>query len=140
MSISGNSGYFSSWLRDTPDIHRFPTVHMVKTNFLLENLSISEPSLGEQEKFQCCSALPNIKYKFTILCLYRMYWLFIYFSNIFSYRPSLKNLVRIFWSPRKRQNLLNFLHGIKIRTCSESNEFPKFSKFNKSLKHELESI
>ena len=29
---------FSSLLRDAPDIHRFPTVHMVKTHFLLENL------------------------------------------------------------------------------------------------------
>ena len=28
---------FSSLLRDASDIHRFPTVHMVKTHFLLEN-------------------------------------------------------------------------------------------------------
>ena len=32
---------FSGWLRDTPDIYRFPAVHMVKTHFLLENLWIS---------------------------------------------------------------------------------------------------
>ena len=32
---------FSSWLRDAPDIHRFPTLHMVQTHFLLENLWIS---------------------------------------------------------------------------------------------------
>ena len=31
----------SSWLRDAPDIYRFPTVHMVKIHFLLENLWIS---------------------------------------------------------------------------------------------------
>ena len=36
----------SSQLRDAPDIHRIPIVHMVKTNLLLENLGISEPSLG----------------------------------------------------------------------------------------------
>ena len=30
----------------TPDIHRFLTVHMFKTHFLLENLWISKPFLG----------------------------------------------------------------------------------------------
>ena len=29
---------FFSLLRDASDIHRFPTVHMVETHFLLENL------------------------------------------------------------------------------------------------------
>ena len=29
---------FFNLLRDTPDNHRFPTLHMVKTHFLLENL------------------------------------------------------------------------------------------------------
>ena len=29
---------FSSWLGDASDIYRFPTLHMVKTHFLLENL------------------------------------------------------------------------------------------------------
>ena len=29
---------FSSLLRDGPDIHRFPTVHTVNPNCLLENL------------------------------------------------------------------------------------------------------
>ena len=33
---------FSSWLRDTPDIYRFPEVHIV----LLENLWISGASWG----------------------------------------------------------------------------------------------
>ena len=37
---------FSSWLRDASDIHRFPTLHMVKAHFLLENLWISKPSLS----------------------------------------------------------------------------------------------
>ena len=48
---------FSGLLRDASDMQRFPTVHMVETHFL----SISEPSLGILEKFQCSSALPNIK-------------------------------------------------------------------------------
>ena len=29
---------FSSWLRDAPDIYRFPVEHMFKIHFLLENL------------------------------------------------------------------------------------------------------
>ena len=37
-------------LRDTSDIHRFQTVHMVKTHFLLENLWISESFLGMLKK------------------------------------------------------------------------------------------
>ena len=36
---------FSSVPKDGSDIQRFPTVHMVETNFLLENLWISEPSI-----------------------------------------------------------------------------------------------
>ena len=32
---------FSSWLRDTADIYRFPIMHMVKTYCLLENLRAS---------------------------------------------------------------------------------------------------
>ena len=51
---------FSSWLRDASDIHRFPTLHMVKTHFLLENLWISKPSLSILEKFQCSLAVPNV--------------------------------------------------------------------------------
>ena len=42
---------FTSIPKDGSDIHRFPTVHMVETYFLLENLWISEPSLGILEKF-----------------------------------------------------------------------------------------
>ena len=52
---------FSSWLRDASDIHWFPTLHMVKTHFLLENQLISKPSLSILEKFQRSLALPNIK-------------------------------------------------------------------------------
>ena len=48
----------SSWLRDASDIHRFPTLHMIKTHFQLENLWISKPSLGILEKFQRSSAHP----------------------------------------------------------------------------------
>ena len=61
---------FSSLLRKAPDIYRFPTVYMVKTHFfmlLLENLRISEPSLGIMGIFQCRSALPSIKYNCAIL-------------------------------------------------------------------------
>ena len=41
-------------LRDTPDVNRFPTMHMAKAHFLLENLKIPEPSLGRSilGKFQ----------------------------------------------------------------------------------------
>ena len=72
---------FSSWLRDASDIHRFPTVHMVKTHFLLENLWISKPSLGILERFQRSSALPNIKYNCAILFLCEMYGPFVYASK-----------------------------------------------------------
>ena len=36
----------SSWLRDGSDIYRFPTKHVAETHFLLENVSVSEPSLA----------------------------------------------------------------------------------------------
>ena len=53
--------FFHFDIRDAPDFHRFPTMHMVKTHFPLENLSTSEPSLGILKKFQCSLALPNMK-------------------------------------------------------------------------------
>ena len=68
---------FSGLLRDVSDIHRFPTVHMAEIHFLLENLWISEPFLGILEKFQCSSALPNIKYNCAVLFM---------IQNIFSHR------------------------------------------------------
>ena len=43
---------FSRVFRVVSDIHRFPTVHMVKTNFLLKNRWISETSLGILEKIK----------------------------------------------------------------------------------------
>ena len=49
---------------------------MLETHFLLENLCISEPSLGILEKFQRSSALPNIKYNCVVLFLGKLYWLF----------------------------------------------------------------
>ena len=51
---------------------------MVETHFFLENLSISEPSLGILEKFQRHSALPNIKYNCALLFWSQLYWVFIY--------------------------------------------------------------
>ena len=64
---------------------RFLTLHMVKTHFLLENLRISEPSLGIPEIFQSSSALPNIKYTCAVLFWSQLYWLFSYASKyIFS--------------------------------------------------------
>ena len=45
---------FCSLFMDVPDIHRFPTVHVVKYVLL-------EPSFGTQEKIQCRSALPIVK-------------------------------------------------------------------------------
>ena len=48
---------FSRWLRDVPNIYRFPTVHMVKTHFLLENLWISKPSLPEKSHCRLASLI-----------------------------------------------------------------------------------
>ena len=46
---------------------------MVKIHFLLENLGISEPSLGIPEKFQYRSAIPNIRYNYAILLYYLLF-------------------------------------------------------------------
>ena len=54
------------------------TVHMVETHFLLENLLISEPSLGILGKLQCSSAPLNIKYNCAVLFWSELYWVFIY--------------------------------------------------------------
>ena len=61
-------------MRDVPDIYRFPTVHMVKTHFLLEILGTSEPSLGILEKFQWSLALLNIKYNCVCRGITRIHW------------------------------------------------------------------
>ena len=72
-------------LHVTPDIYGFLKVYKVETHFLLENLWISEPSLGILEKFQCSSALPNMKYNCAVLFWSQLYWVFIYDSKyIFS--------------------------------------------------------
>ena len=63
---------------DAHDIYRFPTVHTAETHFLLENLWISEASLGILDKFQCSLDLPNANYDYGVLFLGQMYWLFIY--------------------------------------------------------------
>ena len=52
--------YFTSLLRNDSDIHKFPSIHMVKIYFLLENLWISQSSLGIQEKIQCTLPLVYI--------------------------------------------------------------------------------
>ena len=54
---------------------------MVKTPFLLENLSISEPSLGILQNFQHRSALPNTKYNCAVLFLRQVYYLCNYASK-----------------------------------------------------------
>ena len=76
---------FSSMLKDGFDIHRFSNRKWVLTMCSVGNLWISEASLSKLEKFQCSSALPNIKYNCAILFLCEMYWSFVYASKyIFS--------------------------------------------------------
>ena len=109
----------SSCLRDATDIHRFPIVHMVKTHFLLENLSISEPSLGILQNFQRRSALPNIKYNYAVLFLRQV-------NYLFNYAPKTKNSTKkkilidfnvktlkcIFWPCRISKYFLYFTQGV----------------------------
>ena len=64
------------------------------------------------KKFQCSSALPNIKYNCVVLFLSQLYILFIYVSKYFLIDHHCKWYVRIFWSPHKRQNLLMFLQSV----------------------------
>ena len=99
---------FSSILKDGFDIHRFSKRKWVLTMCSVGNLWISEASLSQLEKFQCSSALPNIKYNCAILFLCQMYRSFVYaLKYIFSYttiiKPSQNWLVfskthRIYWS------------------------------------------
>ena len=69
---------FSSIPKDAPDIHQFPIGHVAKSHLLLENLWISEPSIGVLEKFQHSLALWNIKCNCTVLFLSQLHLLFIY--------------------------------------------------------------
>ena len=78
------------------------------------SLWISEAFLSKMEKFQCSSALLNIKYNCAVLFLKVMYWLFIYASKYFLIDRHYKTLDRIYWFPRKWQNLLNFLQGVDV--------------------------
>ena len=77
------------------------------------NLRISEASLSQLESFQCSLTLLNLKYNHAVLFLKEMYWLFIYNSKYFLIDHHCKTLERIYWYPRKWQNLLNFLQGGK---------------------------
>ena len=104
--------------RDASDIHRFPTLHMVETHFLLENLWISWASLGILEKFQCSSVLPNVKYNCAVLFWSQFYWLFIYASKyIFLYKKNfLIDTHTKIWTEITdiivfRKKLLKFLQG-----------------------------
>ena len=82
------------WFRDVPDIYRFPTVHMFKTHLLLENLSLTKPSLVILEKSQCRSALTDMKYNCVLLFLRQMYYLFIYASKTtFSWTTNIKGKI-----------------------------------------------
>ena len=95
---------FSSWLRDAPDIYKFPTVHMVKTHFLLKNLRLSGASFSMLEKFQHSSAVPSVKDNCGVIFLCQMYWSLTCFKIYFLIDQHGK-------TPRKRKNLLNFLQG-----------------------------
>ena len=59
----------------------FPTGSGSLPCALLENLWISEPSLGILKKMQHSLVLPNIKYNCVVLFLSQLYWLFIYASK-----------------------------------------------------------
>ena len=71
-SINLYARFFSSWLRDAPDIHGFPTVHVVKTQFLLKNIWISQPSLVHWEYFSVVrlSLILNIIAQSNVLVVY----------------------------------------------------------------------
>ena len=84
-------------LRNVPNIHVFPSVHIVKIHFLLENLLISEPSSCILEKFWFRSDHLHIKYNCTQLFLDQCFPHQCALCNIFSYLPLLWNLVRNFW-------------------------------------------
>ena len=88
---------------------------MVKTLFLLENLQISGASLDILKKFKCSSAVHDIRYNCAILFSCQMYWSFVCFKYIFSWRAIVK-----------------FSNNVKIteipaRCCSIV--FTKYSKF-----------
>ena len=78
--------FFSTLLRDAPDIHRYPIAHTLKTHFQLERMWILEPSFSTLQTLLCTLALPNINYNCVVLFLSQMYRLFIYtFKYVFSH-------------------------------------------------------
>ena len=69
---------FFSLFRDVSDIHRFPTVDVVNTHFLLEICSVNIRAI-----LRYTVKSPNIKYNWTVLFLSQRYWLFMYPSTQF---------------------------------------------------------
>ena len=68
---------FSIIPKDGSDIHRFSNRKWVSTMCTVGNLLISEVSLSKLDKFQCSSALLNIKYNCAVLFWSKLYWVFI---------------------------------------------------------------
>ena len=74
---------FSSFLRDVPDIPRFAGEYLT-SQCLLENLGISEASLGVLDKFKCGSAVPNIKYNCSVFFETNVLIIYVCFQIYFS--------------------------------------------------------
>ena len=99
----------------------FSKVHMVETNFLLENLWISEPSSGILEKIKCSSAFLNMKDNYAVLFWSTLHWLFRYASK-YTFLHEKKILIdshvkisgRNYWYARFWQKLLLFLQVFKF--------------------------
>ena len=103
---------FPNLPRNNPDIDWLPTVHVVETHFLLENLGSIRAILRYTGKFQCRWALPmeNIiaQYYFWVKyvgCLSMLLNLFCHWCPI-----AIRNL----WDPWKCQIRLMFLHGAQF--------------------------
>ena len=65
------------------DINRFPTVQMVKTRFLLEDLGILEPCLGIMKSSNIAQL--SLKFNWGVLYLSKMYCLCMYAFRYISY-------------------------------------------------------
>ena len=81
---------------------------MLEKHFLLENLSISEPSLGILKKINCSLSLPNTKYNCVVLFLSSLYFLKLYLV-IDHYCKALRELTDVF---KNSPNILNFLKDV----------------------------
>ena len=66
------------------------------------------------ENFKCSSAVPNVKYNCAILFWKELYWVFIYASKYFLIDHHCKAFHRIYWSPRKWPNWLDFLYRVQV--------------------------